>query len=48
MTILLDEIAEFFWEIDAIGKADDKEKFMEDAKPLIKEMILKIRGGGAL
>ena len=45
---LLDDLAEFFWSIDSIGKYDDKDKFMEEAKPLIKELVLKIRGGGPL
>jgi hypothetical protein len=48
MTQLLDELAEFFWEIDALGKTDNKEEFLLKAKPIIKSLIESIRQGGNL
>ncbi len=45
---LLDELAEFFWEIDALGKTDNKDEFVGKAKPIIKKLIQQIRNGGAL
>ena len=48
MTQLLDDIAEFFWQIDSLGKIDDHDQFIQKAKPIIKDLINNIRQGGAL
>ena len=43
---LIDDFAELFWEIDSLGKLDNKQEFILKVKPLLRDLILKIRSGG--